>query len=404
MIKYSKFFTVMLIGALSLSVLWMQGCKKNAIVGGSILTGIITDVELQVPVNKIKIVIKNSTNSNVYTATTDSQGRYQITCEPGYYNLIASKSNYLTYERNIIVGKGKSQEDFYMSHVLEKPCILEGTITDAQTGKALTDATVQIGSNIVKADQKGKYKFDKLPEGQFNSWISVPGYDALNEMIKVTRGLNVVNFKLKKMGSKSTSQTTPLKRNAEFAANPTFLEDYKATDKRIIYPKKDLREYNVVVENRFTKYVKFDEKGGEKGEIIVTQNETLKNDGKGWKKIISIDLPSQPDDVLKFDLENVLTYFNFQDPDIIIEPLGTEKLNGYDTKKFRMHSKPGTLKVKTMDVTIWIIVNNPRADLNHVLTRVKGMTVPEQSLETWADIDLVFYDIGKNNKVSVPTL
>jgi hypothetical protein len=222
-------------------------------------------------------------------------------------------------------------------------------------------------------------------------------------MVTLTRGLNIANFKLKKMGTKTTGQQNKLKRNAEFAANPTFLEDYKANNKRIIYPKKDSREYFVIAENRYTKYVKYNEKG-DKGEIIVTQNGAMKNNGNGWKKILSIDLPSQPDDVLKFDLENVLAYFNFEDPDIIIEPLGLEKLNEYSTNKYHMYSKKGTPKIKTMDVTLWIIVDNPRSDLNHVLTRIKGMTVPEQSLETWADIDLVFYNIGKNNKISIPTI
>jgi hypothetical protein len=403
MIKSTKFLSYMLIGVLSISVFWMQGCKKNVILGGSILTGIITDVELQVPVNKVKIEIKNSTNSNVYTASTDNQGRYQISCESGYYSLIASKSNYLTYERNIIVGKGKSQEDFYMSRILEKPCTLEGIVTDSQSGLALQDATIQIGSNIVKADQKGKYKFEKMPEGKFNSWVSVPGYDALNEMVTLTRGINIANFKLTKMGSKPTAQNNPLKRNTEYAANPTFLEDYKADNKRTVYPNKGLREYYVVVENRNTKYVRYNE-NGDKGEIVITQNGTMRNTGNGWKKIMPVDVPSQPDDVLKYDLENVLTYFNFQDPDIIIESLGSEKLNGYNTKKFHMYSKKGTPKIKTMDITLWIIVDNPRSDLNHVLTRIKGLTVPEESLETWADIDLVFYDIGKNNKVTVPNL
>lgn len=403
MINYSKVLTFILVSSLFLSIFGVQGCKKNVIVGGSILTGIITDVEMQVPIGKVKIEIKNSANASEFSTITDNQGRYQISCAPGYYSLVATRNNYLTYERNIVVGKGKSQEDFYMSRILEKPCNLEGTITDLQTGKGLPDATIQIGNNIVKADQKGKYKFEKLPEGQFNSWITVPGYEALNEMVKLTRGLNIADFKLKKMGSKTTSQDNTLKRNAEFAANPTFLEDYKAQNKRIVYPKKDIREYYIIAENRNTKYVKFNE-SGDKGELIVTPEKALKKTGNQWKKILSIDLPSQPDDVLKFDLENVLTYFNFQDPDIVIEPKGTEKVNEYLTKKFRMYSKKGTPKVKTMDVTLWIITDNPRADLNHVLVKVKGITVPEQSLETWAEIDLVFYDIGKNNKISIPSV
>lgn len=403
MIKYSKILTLLLIGALLFSISLINGCKNKSIIGGSIITGIITDVELQVPVNKVKIEIKNSTNSNAYEATTDNQGRYQITCEPGYYSLKASRNNYLTYERNIVVGKGKSQEDFYMSMIHEKPCTLEGTVTDIQSGKVLNEATIQIGSNIVKADKNGKYKLEKLPEGQFNSWVTVPGYNALNELVKLTRGINIANFKLTKMGTKPTSQDNKLRRNAEFAANPTFLEDYTATNKRIVYPNKDIREYVVVVENRYKKYVRYNEKG-DKGEILVNQNETLKNSGNGWKKILAIDLPSQPDDVLKFDLENVLTYFNFQDPDIIIEPLGSEKINEYSTKKFRMYSKKGTPKIKVMDVMIWTITDNPRQELNHVLVRVKGITVPEQSLETWADVDLIFSNIGESNKIPVPKI
>ena len=403
MIKYSKFLAFVLIGVLLASMSLLQGCTNKVIVGGSILTGIVTDVELQVPVNKINIEIKNSTNLNAYKTSTDSQGRYQITCEPGYYSLIASKNNYLTYERNIVIGKGKIQEDFYVSRIREKPCTLEGTVTDIQTGKALSEATIQIGSNIIKADKNGKYKLEKMSEGQFNSWVTVPGYEALNETIKLSRGLNVANFKLKKMGIKTTTQENKLKRNPEFAANPTFLDDYKATNKRTLYPKKDQREYYVVVENRYTKYVRYVEMG-KQGEIIITQNETLKNIGNGWKKMLAIDLPSQPDDVLKFDLENVLTYFNFQDPDILIESLGTEKLNEYSTKKFRMYAKKGAPKTKLMDVMLWIISDNPRADLNNVLVKVKGTTVPEPSQETWADIDLVFTGIGGKNKVVMPKI
>lgn len=403
MVKLRKLLVILLFCFIFISLLGIQGCKTKGIPGGSILKGIITDVELQVPINKVKIEIKNNSSPSIYTTTTDSQGRYQFSCEQGYYTLKATKNNYLSYERTIIVGKGVSQEDFYMSMIHEKPCTLEGTVTDAETGKPLLDATIQIGSNIVKSDKKGNFKFDKLPEGQFNSWVTVPGYEAINETVALTRGINIVKFKLKKMGSKTSGSTNTLKRNPEFATNPTSLEDYKALDKRWVYPQKTYREYFVIAENRYTKYVKYSEVD-EKGEVVVTQNEVLKNTGLGWSKIPAIELMSQPDTMLKFDLDNVLTFFNFQDPDIIIESMGTEKINNYQTKKFRMYTKTGTPKEKKMDLLLWIITNNPKADLNNLITRVKGTTVPETTSNTWADIDLVFYDIGNNNKVPVPKI
>lgn len=381
----------------------LQGCKQRLQTGESILTGIITDVEQQVPINKVQIIIKSSTSGVTYNTETDSQGRYQIACEKGYYSLVASKKNYLTYDRNIIIGKGTSQEDFYMSRLHETPCTLEGTVTDAANGKALEDASVQIGSNIVKTDKKGKYKLEKLPEGQYNSFISAPGYESLNELVKVTRGLNVSDFKLKKFEIKTGSADNKLKRNPEYAADPTFLDDFKATNKRILYPKKDYREYYVVVESRYIKYVKYNERN-KIGEIVSTPNTLYKNLGKGWTKTLPIDTTSQPDDVVKFDLTTVLAFFNFADSDIVIEAKGTEKVNNYSTRIFHMYSKKGAPQAKDIDVTIWLITNNARLDLNNVLTRIKGKMTPDIAENIWAEIDLNFYDIGNKNKVTIPNL
>jgi len=399
----SKWFSLILVFALFLSSIGLQGCKQKNQTGESILTGIITDVEQQVPVNKVQIVIKNSTNGTTYKTATDAQGRYQIACEKGYYTLVATKSNYLSYERSIIIGKGASQEDFYMSRLHEKPCTLEGLVTDASTGKILADASVQIGSNIVKTDQKGKYKLEQLPEGQYNSFVSAPGFEVLNELVKLTRGQNVANFKLKKFQTKTGQVDDKLKRNIEYAADPTFLDDFKANNKRIFLPKKDYREYFVIVEDRFKKYVKYNEQN-KIGEMVSTSQTIYKNQGKGWTKILPIESNSQPDDVVKFDLTNALAFFNFEDSDIVIEAKGNENVNNYSTRVFHMYSKKGAPQSKNMDLTLWLIANNSRSALNNVVTRIKGKTTPDVKENTWAEIDLNFFEIGNKNKVTIPKL
>lgn len=380
--------------------LFLEGCSKVK-ESETVLVGVVTDVEKQKPVYGVKIELKSTTSDKTYTGKTDGEGKYQIYCEGGYYTLKATKSGYSDYEKNIILNKGRNQEDFYISEILPKPCSLNGSVISEADQKPIEGATVQIGSNIVKTDKSGKFKMEKLPVGEFSTWVTAAGFEPLNTTVKLTRGINATTFKLKPLGKTGSTQTTETKRNVEYAVSPTYLEDYKAHSIRIIYPENERHEYWLVSMDRYTKHLKYDE-FVEKGEILYFGNEIYRKVTDGWKVAELATVPSQPDTPIQMDLQNVLYFFNFEDPDIEIKEIGKEKMNGYNTRKFTIKSKASAPKEKTIDVTIWIIDSLTDLKLNRVITKIKGKNAYDIQSNNWAQIDVNFTDIGAGNILKKP--
>lgn len=383
--------------------LFLEGCSKVK-ESETVLVGVVTDVEKQKPVYGVKIDLKSTTSDKTYTGKTDGEGKYQIYCKEGYYTLKATKSGYSDYEKNVILNKGRNQEDFYISEIVPKPCSLNGSVVSDADQKPIDGATVQIGSNIVKTDKSGKFKMEKLPIGEFSTWVTAVGYEPLNTTVKLTRGINATTFKLKplgKTGNTNSTQTTEAKRNAEYAISPSYLEDYKAHSIRIIYPENEKHEYWLVSMDRYTKHLIYDEYV-EKGEILYFGNEIYRKVGNDWKVADFATVPSQPDTPIQMDLQNVLYFFNFEDPDVEIKEIGKEKMNGYNTRKFTIKSKTNAPKEKTIDVTIWIIDSLDDLKLNRVITRIKGKNAYDIESNSWAQIDVNFTDIGAGNVLKKP--
>jgi len=391
---------------LTILVVFPSGCKTsctpNLNTGKSILIGIVTDVDQQVPVNKVTIQLENTSTKRLYKAGSDIQGRYKFTCEPGYYNMKATKSGYTSYEKKLTIMDGSNQEDFYISKLKEKPCTFEGTIKDKATGKGIPNCSVQIGMNIIRSDEKGYFKLGELMEGEYGIWISAPGYEALNQVVTFTRGLNVGKFELSKLTSSSTQQAPVKKRNQEYAVDPTFLEDYLCDSIRTVQPNRGTRTYHIISQDRYNQYVKFDE-GQNKGEMVESSEGVFTNLGKGWEEINQLEMPSNPDDVIKYDIAIILSGFNFVDNDLVITYKGSETVNGYQTKKYSMVSKPTAPPSKKCDLEIWIIDKHERLDINHSITRIKGRTQPEApDYDIWAEVEINFTKIGGGNKITVP--
>jgi len=378
----------------------LSGCNKVS-QSETALMGIVADVDKQIPIRDVKIELKSTTSNKVYTGKTDREGKYKIFCEDGYYIIKATKDSYSVYEREILLNKGINREDFYLSKLLEKPCSLTGTILSETDGKPIGEATIQVGSNIVKADKNGKFKINELAEGEFDTWITAPGYEALNVKVNLTRGTNTTTFKLKPL-SKNILEQIP-KRNTEYAISPTYLEDYTAHIVRIIYPDKERREYLIKSSDRYKKYIKFDEYV-EKGEYIFFDSKVYKNEGKVWKEVDPSTVTFQPDDPIQLDLQRVLYLFNFEDLDIDIKEIGREKVNNYNTRMFTIKSKTSASKEKTIDVIIWIIdsSDSKNSTLNRVITKIKGKTAYDTTTNTWPEVDIDFTNIGGGNVVEKP--
>ena len=403
-IKHNLIWISLLLFLMTIPVGCKTSCSPSFQTGSSILIGIVTDVEQQVPISKVSVNLESHSSNKKYNGLSDSQGRYKIACEPGYYTMKAGRNGYTSYEKTILINKGSQQEDFYLSKVLDKPCTLEGTVVDEATGKPLQNSTVQIGMNIIRTDEKGYYKLSSLLEGEYGVWVSVPGYDALNQTITLTKGINVAKFTLKKMTGEAPAKEPEKKRNLEFAVDPSFLDDYLCDSIRTVQPNKGTRTYHIVSQDRYNKQVKFDE-GQNRGEMVQSSQGVYVNLGKGWEQINELDIPSDADEVIKFDIVTILSGFNFQDNDLTITLVGTEMMNGYHTKKYTMVSKPTAPPQKKCQLEIWIIDKHQRLDINHAITRVRGRTMPEApDFLLWAEVDINFKKIGESNKITLPKL
>ena len=68
-----------------------QGCRRGIKDSETALIGIITDVQNQVPVGKVQLEIRNTSNGKTFKGTSDQQGRFKIFSEAGYYELKAEQ-------------------------------------------------------------------------------------------------------------------------------------------------------------------------------------------------------------------------------------------------------------------------------------------------------------------------
>ena len=137
--------------------------------------------------------------------------------------------------------------------------------------------------------------------------------------------------------------------------------------------------------------------------MVESSEGVFTNLGKGWEEINQLEMPSNPDDVIKYDIAIILSGFNFVDNDLVITYKGSETVNGYQTKKYSMVSKPTAPPSKKCDLEIWIIDKHERLDINHSITRIKGRTQPEApDYDIWAEVEINFTKIGGGNKITVP--
>ena len=80
---------------------------------------------------------------------------------------------------------------------------LEGVITDGASAESVSGAAVSAGEKAVKSDENGRYSISGLMPGRIIVEIKKPGYETYSESIKVTKGSNSFNIKLKAQSSPS---------------------------------------------------------------------------------------------------------------------------------------------------------------------------------------------------------
>jgi hypothetical protein len=63
---------------------------------------------------------------------------------------------------------------------------VSGTVVDSETGKAVSSATIQIGSTQVKSNTEGYFEFTGIPAGKTSVTITVDGYVAQTSVVDIT--------------------------------------------------------------------------------------------------------------------------------------------------------------------------------------------------------------------------
>jgi hypothetical protein len=373
------------------------------------IIGIITDVEKQIPIPKVKVVLKSSNTNKEYKTTTNSAGQYAIVCEPGYYSFVAEKEGYSKYTKNVVLGKGENEESFYLGGIVESLCEMDGRVIDHLTKEVIPGASVQVGRNLVHSDAEGNYKFEKkLPEGSYDCFVSAPGYELLKKTMRLTKGKNRAQFELIPFNPSATDTSQnnqngedTLRRNPITAIDPSYLDDYIVTVKKVLQPSNITLEYEVIVENRYTSYLKSIEPDF-RGLILITKEACYeKVNDQEWIEFQQSEI-MQPQDVFKEDVESLLFYFGFADPNVIIEEIGEEVIETYPCKKYHIYTADSAPEEQRFDFTAWVIKDiNYSSQLLNCLIRMKG-TVPKNPEGVWYDIDITFSNIGNGNKVPIP--
>ena len=398
-----------LLGLLGFSML--QGCGDSAITkklkeNEAKIIGIVTDVEAQTPIPKVSIEIKNKTTGKMQKTSTNSLGQFAFICEPGYYAFNASKEGYSKYTKELVIGKGENREDFYLSKVVISQCEMEGKVVNYITKEKITGATVQVGRSITHSDMDGNYKFEKkLPEGNYDCFISAPGYQLLEKKITLSKGMNRARFELlpfdpaEQVGGNDNEKN--FERNPISAIDSGYLDDCKVIVKKTLKPSNEELYYEIVVENRYTSTL-YTKEPGFVGHIIVSQNGCYeKVNQQKWVKVLQSEV-LQPTDIYRADVESLLYYFNFVDPNVTIEEQGKETVEGYPCTKYHIYSDGSQDGTEAFDMYAWII-KDPTYEtrLLNCLVRIQG-TVPKNPDGEWYEIDITYSNIGNGNKIEIP--
>lgn len=149
------------------------------------VSGTVTDSVTEKPVGDATVSIEATETD------TGADGRYRLAgIEPGSRTLKVVKTGYQTYTTQITVAAGTTACSVALSPVSTSGSI-EGTVTDASTGKALQGAEVNGGNTAGTTDENGAYTLTGVQAGDCNVTVSKTGYNSNSATVTVKAGSSV---------------------------------------------------------------------------------------------------------------------------------------------------------------------------------------------------------------------
>ena len=142
------------------------------------------------PISGAVIRVTSTVSGTTVSATTDSEGRYQLFLRAGYYDLTASAFGYTTgYAHALPVIAGATQvQDFNLTPLPTGH--LRGSVTTL-AGDPLAAQVSVIGTPATTVTQNGTYRLD-LPTGSYTVEARTLGYRVATATVDVTAGEDAV--------------------------------------------------------------------------------------------------------------------------------------------------------------------------------------------------------------------
>ncbi|MGB2582216.1 MAG: ABC transporter substrate-binding protein, partial [Thermoplasmata archaeon] len=146
---------------------------------------VVTVTEVSETAGWISGSVKDSAGASIVEATitaggkttaTGSQGTYNISLEPGSYEVNASASGYAESSEDVTVDTGTTTwQNFTLAATTGT---LQGWVIDAETGDGIGNASVEIGTNMAITNETGYYSLTKLVAGTVFINATMTGYES----------------------------------------------------------------------------------------------------------------------------------------------------------------------------------------------------------------------------------
>ena len=136
-----------------------------------------------------------------YTATTNNVGTYNLNMEAGVYTITASKSGYLSAQRDTTLSSGQNLTNFHF-YLQPNFAGLTGFIRRVSDNQPImnvlvtaTEVNTSTGSSA-QTDNTGNYSFEQLPQGSYNIVCSHPQFQGtqLNGLVLLGGNTTTQNF------------------------------------------------------------------------------------------------------------------------------------------------------------------------------------------------------------------
>jgi large repetitive protein len=148
------------------------------------LRGTVVEMSTGIPLNGARIVVTDITNNLVTTGISDVNGTFFITNLPlGSLNVTASKSNYASTTKGVIINEGQTTET--RLELMSDPGSLTGVVTNRVTGEEIVGASIRVIDSTlatittVLSGDNGEFSVPGLAPGRYQINVTAQNFNTI---------------------------------------------------------------------------------------------------------------------------------------------------------------------------------------------------------------------------------